>query len=143
MQDTIKMTGLPTLTLRNQSGVIKQKFSVPNLVVNNGKQWLAQRALAGSANLMSHMAIGSGNLPPGATDIGLGAELARVALTATTLVGNTITHTCTFGAGVGTGALNEAGIFNPESVMLCRVTFGVVSKEAGDSLSISWDVTIN
>lgn len=142
MQDNVKLTGLPTLTLRDASGAIKQILTVPNLVVNSGKQWLAGRA-AGTPEVMTHMAIGTGNLTPGVSDVALGGELARVLLTSTSVTASTITYTCTFDAGVGTGALYEAGILNGQNVMLCRVTFGVVTKEVGDTLSISWDVTIN
>lgn len=143
MQETLIVTGQPTITLRDQNGLVKQHFQIPNLVVNAGKQWVAQRAASNTPNPMSHMAVGSGSLVPGVSDVALGSELARVALQTTTVNVSTITYTATFGAGVGTGTLFEAGIFNPENVMLCRVTFGVVTKEAGDSISISWDVTIN
>lgn len=142
MQDKVKLTGFPTLTLRDASGAIKQTVSIPNLVVNSGKQWLASRAV-GVPGVMTHMAIGSGNLTPGVSDVALGNELARALLTNSVVVANTITYTCTFAAGVGTGALYEACILNEQNVMLCRVTFGIVTKEADDTLSISWDVTVN
>jgi len=51
----------------------------------------------------------------------------------------------TFGAGVGTGAVTEAGIFNASSAgtMLCRTTFSVINKAAADTLGITWTVTVN
>ena len=50
-----------------------------------------------------------------------------------------------FGAGVGTGALTEAGIFNASSggTMLCRTEFDVVNKGSADTMTITWTVTVS
>ena len=50
-----------------------------------------------------------------------------------------------FIAVVSTGAITEAGIFNAltAGTMLCRTTFPVVNKAAGDSIVITWVVTIS
>jgi hypothetical protein len=57
---------------------------------------------------------------------------------------NIATVSTTFGAGVGTGALTEAGIFNAATagVMLSRVVFSVVNKASTDALTITWAITI-
>jgi hypothetical protein len=59
--------------------------------------------------------------------------------------GNAITYTATFGAGTATGAVVEAGIFNASSggTMLCRTVFPVINKNAGDSLAVTWVVTVS
>lgn len=51
----------------------------------------------------------------------------------------------TFGAGNGTGAVAEAGLFSVSSsgTMFARNVFGVVTKGAGNSLIVTWQVTVS
>jgi len=59
--------------------------------------------------------------------------------------GLNFTYVATFGAGTGTGAVTEAGLFNAASggTMLCRTVFPVVNKQSGDSMTVSWVVTVS
>lgn len=141
--DSIKVTGAPHIVLRDSLGNIKTDFTVPNLVVSSGKTFLAARAV-GTPTVMSHMSIGTGNTAPAGSQTTLTTEIARVALTSGTSSGNVITYVASFPAGVGTGSITEAGIFNASSAgtMLARTTFGSVNKDVGDSLTISWSITI-
>jgi hypothetical protein len=93
---------------------------------------------------MSHMAVGAGTAPAAAGNTALGTELGRVALGSTTATNNQVSYVASFGAGVGTGAVTEAGLFNASTggTMLCRTVFSVVNKEAADTMSITWTVTI-
>ena len=145
INDNFVVTGTPTITLYSETGAIKQQFSIPNLVVQAGKNWLASRAKDATSAVMSHMAIGSGNVAPVTGNTALGTQLGIVALTSTTVSTNTVTYLATFPAGTGTGAITEAGIFNAASAgtMLARTTFNVVNKDTTDTLTISWAVTIN
>lgn len=144
MQETLKATGELEIVVTNEFGVVTETRHVPNLVVTVGKNLIAQR-LGSTATAMSHMAIGSGAVAPAAGDTTLGTELGRVALTSTTVNTNVVTYVATFGAGTGTGAITEAGLFNAASAgtMLCRTTFSVINKSASDSLTINWNVTIS
>ena len=98
-----------------------------------------------SAAIMSHLAVGQDSTTAANTDIILNGEIARVALTSTTVSSNTVTYVTTFNPGTGTGAITEAGIFNSSlansGTMLCRTVFPVVNKESGDTLTITWNVT--
>lgn len=117
---------------------------VDNLVVTTGKNYVASRMKDATATAMSHMAVGSSNTAAAAGQTALVSEIARVALTSTTLNNNDVVYVGTFGAGTGTGTLNEAGILNASSggTMLCRVVFsGAVSKSGSDSMTITWTVT--
>lgn len=122
---------------------IKERVEVHNLVVDTGLDYIASRMKDATVTAMSHMAVGDDGTSPVAGDTALGSELARQALTSTTVTDNTIQYIASFGAGVGTGALEEAGIFNAGSggVMLCRTTFAVVNKGASDGMTITWTVT--
>lgn len=120
---------------------------VPNIVVNNGKDFVASRMKDATATVMSHMAIGTGTTSAVATDTTLETELSgsRTALTSTTVSSNDIIYVATFAAGVGTGAVTEAGIFNASSggTMLCRTVFAVVNKAAADAMTVTWTVTVS
>lgn len=145
--DTVLMRGTLQLTLRDETGAIIEDRIVKNLTTTAGKGVIADRMKsAPSLNAMSHMAVGTTNTAPAVGDTTLAAEVgaSRTALTSTNVTGAVITYVCTFGAGVGTGALVEAGIFNAASVgnMLARTVFSVINKGASDSLTITWTVTV-
>lgn len=145
LNDNFVITGTPTITLTGSDGKVKEKFTIKNLVVQEGKNWLAARAIGAAASVMTHMAIGDNTTAANSSNTALGSELGRVQITSSSVATNTITYVASFGAGVATGAITEAGIFNASSSgsMLCRTTFNVVNKDASDILSISWAVTVN
>lgn len=142
-----KMTGQLTLTLRDARGRFKQRQTVKNLVVTAGKGVAAERMKqTPSKGHMTHMAVGSGTSAAAVGNTALGTQISsRVSLTSTTVSGATIAYVCTFGAGVSTGTITEAGIFNASSGgdMLCRSVFSAITKAAGDSLTITWVITLN
>lgn len=145
MKDLIKATGELSIVLLDKNQNIKQKLFIPNLVVTVGKEYIASRMVDASDDVMSHMAVGTSNLSLVTSNTALGTEAARVALTSSVRTDNTIRYTATFDPGTGTGALVEAGILNDsvDGILLCRTTFSVVNKDAADTLTINWDVTIN
>ena len=138
--DQLAMKGHLTIALNGETFQ-----EVPNLVVTTGKNYVASRMKDTTAAAMSHMAVGSGSTAAAASDTALGSELDRQALTSTTVNNNTITYVATFGAGDGTGAVTEAGLFNASSggSLLCRPVFSVVNKSSTDSMTITWVVTIS
>jgi hypothetical protein len=143
LNELFKLTGKVHVTVTNERGeVVEQRAA--NLVVTTGKNFTASRMVGVASNVMSHMAIGEGTNAAVVGDTTLQTELARVALTAATATTNVVTYTATFGVGVGTGAVTEAGIFNASSAgtMLCRVVFAVVNKGANDTIAITWTVTV-
>lgn len=144
IQETVKATGALQIKLYGPDGKLKQEQNVKNLVVTSGKGYIAGR-MVGTPTAMSHMAIGSGTVNPDPDDNTLGTELGRVGLTSSGASGAVVTYVASFGAGTGTGAVTEAGIFNASSAgtLLCRTEFAVVNKGADDSLSITWTVTVS
>ncbi len=144
IRDGLKVTGAVEVTLFDKDGNIKEQRSIKNLVVTVGKEFIAAR-MVGTPDVMSHMAIGSDSTAADIADTALGTELGRVALASSTSAGAVVTNTATFGAGVGTGAVVEAGTFNAGSagVMLCRSVFPVVNKGADDGMSITWTITVS
>jgi len=145
--DSVKARGLVELVLTDENGNIKEQV-VTNLVVDPGLSYIVSRMKDTSQTAMSHMAVGSNTTAAADTNTALGAELGRVALDSTTIVTTVVTndsiqYVATFGPGVGTGAVTEAGIFNAASAgtMLARTVFAVVNKGSLDSLTITWKVT--
>lgn len=145
LQETLGIKGELTISVFDRNGNLKEAKKVPNLVVTVGKNYIASRMVGTSSTVMSHMAIGTGTGTPAVGDTALGTQAGIVALTAFTASTNTVTATATFPAGTGTGAITEAGIFNASSsgTLLCRTTFPVVNKAAGDSIAITWVVTVS
>jgi hypothetical protein len=145
LHDTFTPTGELEIVLRDGQGNIKETIKAKNLVVSAGKTYLASRAVGTSSTIMSHMAIGTSTSTPQAADTSLGTEAGRVTLASSSNSSNAITYTATFPAGTGTGAITEAAVLNAASAgtMLCRTTFPVVNKAAGDSIAVTWVVTIS
>jgi hypothetical protein len=145
--ENIKPTGLVKIVQTNAAGELVREFEVPNLVVTAGKSHIAAKlaATTNSPVAMTHMAIGTGAVTAQASDTTLGTEGGRVTLTNTVVSTNTVTYTATFPAGTGTGAVTEAGILNASSggTLLCRTTFPAVNKASGDSIAITWVVTVS
>ena len=138
--DDLKMTGHLRITL-NETVI----HEVPNLVVTDGKEYVASRMKDTTKSAMSHMAIGTNSTAAAAGNSALGGEADRQSLTSTTVSGAVVTYVATFGPGDGTGAITEAGLFNASSSgdMLCRTVFAVVNKGASDSMTITWSVTVS
>jgi hypothetical protein len=142
--DGLKITGAVQVKLFDKDGNVKDERSIKNLVVTAGKGFIAAR-MVGTPTAMSHMAVGAGTTAAANADTALGSELGRVALISSAASGAVVTHTATFGAGVGTGAVTEAGIFNASSggTMQCRSVFPIVNKGADDGMSITWTITVS
>ena len=140
LNDGLKLKGHVSIKV---NGEVVQE--IPNLVVTTGKNYVASRIKDATATAMSHMAIGTSSTAPAAANTTLGAEAGRVTLTSTTVTNNAIAYVATFGAGTGTGAIVEAGLFNASSggTLLCRTTFSTVNKGASDSMTITWTVTVS
>ena len=126
------------------TGEVKVDRLEKNLVVTVGKDWIASRMVGTAANTMGYMAVGTDATAPAAGNTTLGAEVARVAVTSQTASTNTVTYVATFGAGTGTGALTEAGLFNANTsgTMLSRTTYSVINKGSGDEMTITWVITV-
>lgn len=140
------MTGHVLIELHDEFGVLKHSEEISNLVVTAGKNHIAdQLSSSPGQSAMSHMAIGTGSTAAAAGDTALGTETDRNALTSRTDATNVVTYVGTWAAGDGTNsALREAGIFNAASsgTMLARVVYSNIDKQAGDTLTITWTVTI-
>ena len=142
--ESVSLKGNLEVILLDQNGNQKDYRKIENVVVAVGKQIIAARLVGNTIAVPSHMAVGTDATAAATGQTALGGELGRVVLDSTTRVSNVLTYVATFPAGTGTGALTEAAILNASSTgnMLCRTTFSVVNKAVGDSIVITWNVTV-
>ena len=146
IEEKLLVTGLVTLQITGPDGVVKEQRQT-NLVTTVGKNFIVARMFDTSQTVMGYMAVGSNTTAAAVGDTTLGTEISgsRTAVSSATYTGATGTYVATLGAGVGTGAVTEAGIFNASSAgtMLAHTVFSVVNKGALDSMSITWAITIS
>jgi len=143
MKDLIGVSGKVTFNLNGK--IVHSE----NLVVNTGIAFITSRLFDASSAVISHMAIGTDSSVPTGTQTNLLATIdARLPLDSTNRVtvgaitNDTIQYVCTFGPGVSTGVLREAGLFNALTggVMLSRVQFAAINKLVADTLVITWQI---
>ena len=142
--DSLTLKGNLKIQVFGEDGSLKDERNANNLIVKTGKNFLASRAINATSGVMSHMAVGSGTVAPTTSDTALGTEITRVTLTSSTTSANVITYTASYPAGVATGKITEAGILNAATAgtLLSRTVFSEVNKGANDSITITWNITI-
>jgi hypothetical protein len=149
-KETLSIKGNLNIVLTDAQGNIKDTRQVTNLVVSSGVAFILNRLKDNVtyATGMSHMEVGTSATVTASTQAALaGATGTRVvtssSITATTASG-TISYSATFGTGVSSGPLTEAGIFNASTggIMLCRTVFPVINKGTNDTMTITWAITI-
>ena len=142
--ESVSLKGNLEVILLDQNGIQKDYRKIDNVVVAVGKQIIAARLVGNTIAIPSHMAVGTDATAAATGQTALGGELGRVVLDSTVRVSNVLTYVATFPAGTGTGAITEAGILNAGATgnMLCRTVFGVVTKASGDTVVITWNVTV-
>ncbi len=141
------LKGYCSLELRGPDGVVKEVRSVPNTVTTAGKNGAADQILASPTLIKpGWMEVGTGT--PTATLLGAYIVGSRTAMNAPkTRSTNVVTMVTLFAAGVGTGAITEAGTFDVVTEntvnMWMSASFAVVNKGALDTLTISWTLTFS
>lgn len=147
------LCGQVDMVLRDQYGYIKEERSGPNTVTNGGIAEIVKLACGESADAFTHIAIGTGSGAPAVSDTTLDAEIStnggsRDASTVTSETTNTTDDTIQLISGwnfSGALSIQESGVFNAASSgdMLCRQTFTTLAVDNGDSLTITWKVTLD
>jgi hypothetical protein len=153
-----KVTGLVNLQLFNPKGTLIDDRTIRNMVVTNGKNWIAARCKdTGIPTQCGWMSIGTG----GATALDAAQTTLATNVPSTgfkkaldtaggTVSGSSITYVAEFtpSAPAGaTGAITEAALYytstDAAGGMIARTIFGTITKNSGDTLKITWTLTIN
>lgn len=143
-----KLVGRWTYTLQRADGTVETRHGT-NVVCTNGKEFLASflysAAVAASTFTMKYVAIGSDSTAEAAANTALGTELSRHTGTVSYVSGQVFRVTATFAAGSGTGNVYEYGLFssNTGGTMLARDTESLISKGAGDILTVQANFTLS
>jgi hypothetical protein len=142
----IKLSGFIKFELKDATGKVKEVREIKNVVVTVGKTYLAAWLTAATQAdyFMRYIGLGTGTNAATAGDTTLQTELAtRVAGTLSNST-NVWQNQASFGPGVNTGAITEAAIFSDPAAgtMLARQVFAVVNKAAGDTLTVTWQITL-
>lgn len=140
MNEVINMVGEVEVLLNGKVALEKK-----NLIVQVGKNFLANAIINSSTSPFVGMAIGTGTTPAATSDTTLETELVRAAFTSSSVSTNVVSLSNTYAAGVGTGAVTEAGIFTNATsggTMLSHVVFSAVNKGTLDTLTINWTITV-
>lgn len=151
MNEFAQFKGSVHVQLFDEAGKLKQEHEDHNLIVTVGKSYLATwlTAATQSTEFMSYIALGTGSTAPASGDTALQTELSgggysRVQGTLSSS-SNVWQNQATFSPGNGTAAITEAGIFSASTsgTMFARQTFSVYNKAAGDTLIVTWTVTLS
>lgn len=133
------------MELRDANGNLKDTREIHNTVTTGGKNGIADQILASpSLTKVGWMEVGTGS--GGTTALNAAIAASRTAMASPkTRSGAEVTMVTTFGAGVGTGNITEAGTFDANSAgnMWMYATFATITKAAGDTLTITWKLTVS
>lgn len=144
----IELIGHWSMVLTGPDGAVKQTLDGKNVVVTNGKEFLASflnsAATAASTFLMRYVAIGTDATAEAVSNTALGSESSRHTGTVTYTSGALYEVVATFAAGSGTGAIAEYGLLsaNSSGTLFSRDTESVINKGASDTLTVTTKVTI-
>ena len=137
------------LELFDKFGKRKLVKEAHNLILDDGYEIAAERlGGTGTQNYLTCIALGTSSSAVLGSQTDLqGSELGRVSTVNTNIVGDEDTERFvgTFGPGVGTGAIEEAVIADTNAASgarkcFSRVLTGTVTKGAGDTLTVTWEV---
>lgn len=148
MQEMIKVTGTPTITLVcGLSNQIKRQETIHNLVVDAGLNFFIRKIFDdfnGSVGPeIITFAAGEGTTAAQAEDTELESEISRTSISLKTIDGNEIDL---FGGFIDTqavGTLTEFGVLTDDDTLIARVVVSdPFEKTQTDFLNISWNFQI-
>lgn len=146
MKDSFGIKGKVKLTLKDDKGNVIKEVEGRNTITNLMDAHVADQLSDSGGGAIGYMGVGTGS-GQGASDTGLDSTLDNVALDSTTQGAggddNDVVYVATFGAGVCTGAITEAGIFQADNntTLMAYDDFDVINKGASDTLEITWTIT--
>ena len=157
--ETLSIKGNLNIVLTDAQGKIKDTRDIHNKITGAGLEHILARlgTSGGGATYINYMTLGTttDTLAEDGTRTALKAEpasgLTRMATTITfdnaSATSKTIQYVADFAAGNPTtaSAITEAGLFSQLAIggtMLARTVFPVINKGTGDSMRITWKITL-
>jgi hypothetical protein len=146
-KDKTPIKGNLKLVLTDKHGKIKEDREHKNTITVLHDATVADRMSGGTDSLIDYTGVGTTSGGKSTTSTALEAQVVRVQNDSNTQGAgaddNDVVHVATFGAGVGTGALVEAGLFTgaADATLMAWQDFSVINKGAGDTLTVTWTIT--
>lgn len=147
MKEGLKLRGEVLIERRAKDGKVLDREVIKNLIVNSGKQAIAQGT---GLTAFSYIGIGTDNTGALATDTELGTQVARESCQSGSPAYEadykaTFEKTFTFGSGESYSIV-EAGLFDASGsggTMFDRLTFTAKSVDADTDLYVKITVTVS
>jgi len=155
-KEQVGMKGWIKIDHFDKKGNLVESVETPNVVVDVGFTEVAGlfcSDVAGSYTAFDYIGVGTGTTAATYTDTALETEitdsgLARAASTGTLVTETVANDTAQFVhqfSVTDTQAVTESAVFNDASTgtMLCHQTFSAINVADGDTLQITWKVTVS
>ena len=152
-RETTGLSGHVTMVLRDSYGYLKEERDGPNTVQDGGIAEIVKLAAGEAADAFTDIAIGSSTVAAAVGQTSLEEEITsaggeRDVSTVTSETTNTTDDTLQLISGWNFSdnmTVTESGVFNQTAAgdMLCRQTFTALPVDDGDSLTITWKVTLD
>lgn len=147
INDSLTPKGHITIKLFGSDGELKEQREVRNVIVTVGKTYIADflTGVPPSSTFMPYVGLGSGTSSATAADTNLETPHPTRIQGALTSASNVWQNQASFGPGVNTGTISEAGLFTNGSggTMFARQVFSAIPKSAGDTIQVTWQVTFS
>lgn len=150
MNNNILLTGDVNLVLYNDMNQIKTQRNITNRIVNTGLIYIINRMYRNDVAIAEYIALGTNSNSVLQGNTTLGSELSGSRQQASIAKNESlfkITYATTIPAGVATGIISEAGIFDSNlfnvGTMLCRTVFTGIDKTVDDTLAVSWTLSFS
>lgn len=153
MKSGIDVKGFVTVEMYERNKLIQRK-EIRNLVTDLGKEFFAAKIFETPFDsdgfvdveelpFIRDIAIGSGTAPPFTTNTELSNQLEILPIIQEGLIGNEITYFTEFIEEVGTGQINEVGLFLNDGIMICRTLLQEpFNKTPERFINVSWRLQI-
>jgi len=138
-----------TISHYGSDGQLITQIVGTNVVTTNGKDFVASflvsAAAAASTFTCKYVAVGTGTTPETASDTALVSELNRTTATVSHNGTGVYQLVASFATNSATGAVTEYGIFSSSTAgtMLARDTESVINVGAGDTLTVTAQITLS
>jgi hypothetical protein len=144
LKSSIKLTGKVNIK-KYENGELIDNINIDNIIVTTGQNYIAQRILNNSTTAMSHMAIGSSQVPQTINDTALFQEITRNTFISGTVTNSEVEYVAAFTPPASVPrSITEAAILNASSAgtMLCRTTFPPVTQSISQTIAITWIISV-
>ncbi len=155
MEENTFLKGWFKIDHYDKAGNLIESVETPNVICNTGMKEVAELIgtdTTSTATAFDYIGVGTGTTAATATDTALETEVTENGLTRASGTGTGVTDTVAYDtfqlvhsfSPTSSYAVTESGILNASSTgeLLCHQTFSAINVSNGDTLTITWKVTV-